>query len=55
MSYRDTRAKYFYYKVLSKIVWGKKRKRYKEKRKMYREEISRVRKLFKETISFYAK
>ena len=55
MSYRDTRAKYFYYKVLSKIVWGKKRKRYKEKRNMFREKISRVRKLLKETVSFYTK
>lgn len=46
-NYRKTRAKYIYYKILSKICWGKKRKRYKEKRKKFKEEIGRVRRLMK--------
>lgn len=46
-NYRKTRAKYIYYKILSKICWGKKRKRYKEKRKKLKEEIGRVRRLIK--------
>lgn len=45
--YRRTKFKYMYYKFLSKICWGKKRKRYKEKRKKFRAETHRIRNLIK--------
>lgn len=45
--YRATKAKYIYYKFLTKIYWGKKRKRYKKKREIFKEKIAFVRRFMK--------
>jgi 5-methylcytosine-specific restriction endonuclease McrBC GTP-binding regulatory subunit McrB len=47
INYNKNRWKYWRYKVLSKITFGKIRKKYKEKRRVFKEKLRQAREFLK--------
>lgn len=47
LQYKGLRSRYWRYKILSKITWGKRRRKYKEKRNELRELLRRARRAMK--------
>ena len=46
-NYSKNRRKYIKYKIISKIIWGKKRKKYKQKKRNLKIQLKEVRQFFK--------